>query len=319
MGDTSNETILQILNYFLWYSVPKTRIGGKIFFVLNSNEFGKEHGIKRPTFAKYKDKLLVSKFIVEIPTPKRVKGTHYSITPLGLCYLAKAYHEMLMTLSSEQLKRYLSILESFVDEPIAPFDSIIFDKSFFRISNLKEKLLRSIKKGKIRTHLLTVMKFFVFEERFVYFKFPLIDNLLEINLLQFRFQDSIRELDAEVRFLEHSPDLSVKYKFQYLKTNEFHHYVSLLIIATLIFYIQRLYIDPNYVKINRDLTDALTKDHRWKKGRIIKPDLETLRRLDSDLMIFLIKFNAHINSIISVADTFYKSTLEVARKQQFEK
>jgi len=318
MRDTSNETIIQILNYFLWYSAPKTRIGGKIFYVLNSNEFGKEHGIKRPTFAKYKDELLVSKFIVEIPTPKRVKGIHYSITPLGLCYLAKAYHEV-MAISSEQLKRYLSILESFVDEPIAPFNSIIFDKSFFRISNLKEKLLQSINKGKIRTHLPTVMKFFVFEERFVHFKFPLIYNLLEINLLQFRFEGSIGGLDATVRLLEHSPDLSAKYEFQYLKTNEFHHYVSLLIIATLIFYIQRLYIDPNYIKMRRDLTKVLTKDYVWKKGKIIKPDLETLRRLDSDLMIFLIKFNAHLDSIISVADTFYKSTLEVARKQQFKK
>jgi len=219
-----------------------------------------------------------------------------------------------MAISSIQLKIFLSILESFVNEPIVPFNSIIFDKSHFRISDLKGKLLESIKKEKIQTHLPTVMKFFSFEGTFIHFKFPLIHHLLEINLLQFSFD----EIDDKVRLLEYNPDLFVKYKFQYLKTNEFHHYVSLLIIATLIFYIQRLYIDPNYIKLRRDLTTVFIKGG-IRRGEIMKPDLETLRCLDSDLFTFLIKFNAHIDSIISVGDTFYKSTLKVARKQQFEK
>ena len=110
-----------------------------------------------------------------------------------------------------------------------------------------------------------------------------------------------------------------KYKFDSLKIFDFHHYCAVLLISALIYSSCKQTLDPNYIKLYRDLVRACginpnTKE--WeKKDIIIKPDFTILKSLDEQLYLILIKFSNHVESILKQATSFNYSFIENIRKK----
>ena len=308
--DTPNETLLLILNYFLWYSVPKPVKGGKNWYVLNSNNFGQEHGIKRTTFAKYRDELLERCIIVEVQIVRK-RGTYYSVTPLGLSYLINNYTEGL-SLSAQQIEKCMNIINQFV-EKYSEFNGIFFDKSSRKIENIYQKLKDS--KINLRNLIVSFKCFKTDDKKMIDFSIPIIYHMLDCTLVRLFPQGK----DEKIKILEYDPDLTKKYEFDRLKVFDFHHYCAMLLVSSLIYYSCKKTLDSNYIKTERDLVHACAKNSNtkeWKSRKIvIKPDLTILKSIDDELYLILIKFANHIESILKQATSFNYSFIENIRKK----
>jgi hypothetical protein len=126
------------------------------------------------------------------------------------------------------------------------------------------------------------------------FSIPILYNMLNCKLARF-YINGRSPNDDKIKILEYSPDTSKEYKMIWLKIFDFHHYCAMLLISSLIYYSSKITFDPNFVKLNRDLTyptikNPKTKELQKTKGRIIKPDFTIIKSIDDDLYLILIKF-----------------------------
>ncbi len=132
-----------ILNYFVANSEPKLS-RGKVWYVLNSNQFGKDSGLdciihrgsSRKIFSENKNELLKRKLICEI-TPTKERGKFYSITPLGICSLGPMI---------PYFENILKILETFATKYTEPYKSYVFGNEKINFKNFVTDLLSNDKK-----------------------------------------------------------------------------------------------------------------------------------------------------------------------------
>jgi len=127
-----------ILNYFVANSEPKLS-RGKVWYVLNSNQFGKDSGLdciihwgsSRKIFSENKNELLKRKLICEI-TPTKERGKFYSITPLGICSLGPMI---------PYFENILKILETFATKYTVTYKSHMFANEKINFKNVANNLL----------------------------------------------------------------------------------------------------------------------------------------------------------------------------------
>jgi hypothetical protein len=146
------------------------------------------------------------------------------------------------------------------------------------------------------------------------FSIPILHEMLDCKLVR------LYPRAWKARVLEYDPDLLKQYKFESLNDFDFHHYCAVLLISALIYYSCKQTLDPNYIKLKRDLTrcttrNPKTKELETKKGIIIKPDFTILKSLDDQLYLILIKFTNHVESILKQATSFNYSFIENIRKK----
>lgn len=131
------QKIQSILSYFIFYSKPLSS-RGKVWYALNSNQFGKKMGPSRKIFSERKNELLKRKLIWEI-SPTKERGKFYSITPLGICSLG--YIE-----SGYYFENLFKILETFAIKYTAPYKSYVFGNEKINFKNFVTDLFSNDKK-----------------------------------------------------------------------------------------------------------------------------------------------------------------------------
>ena len=310
--DTSKQTKLEILNYIFWNAELKYS-GGKKWYVLCPNQFGKETGPKRTTFVKYQRELERDLLITKIE-PIKDRGNFYSITPLGLCLLSQRF--MADQFSKKQVDRFLKILEPFAEKSTAPIKSIFFNKQQFKITNIQEKTERSLGQSVIGNFLPKIFHLFSFDEKFIFFSIPILHKFVSCKLLQFKISDSFCD---PVRLLEYDPDLNKTYKFTPLSISQFHNYFSVLLISSLMYVSSKLDFDPQYKKSNRDLVKVTLKNGKRQHGLTIKPNLDRLSNLDEELFSLVVSLNSSIEKILKQSQSFHDEFIQILNQQQFKK
>lgn len=126
--------IQAILFYFIMYSEPKIS-RGKTWYVLNSNQFGKNNGVSRKLFSQNIDELKRRNLICEI-SPFKERGIFYSITPLGICNFQHDYHFLTV----------IKILETFATKYTQPYKSYVFDGERINLKQFASDLQNNKKK-----------------------------------------------------------------------------------------------------------------------------------------------------------------------------
>lgn len=131
------QKVQAILKYFITYSKPISS-RGKVWYALNSNQFGKKIGPSRKIFSESKNELLKRKLIWEI-SPTKERGQFYSITPLGICSLG--YIE-----SGYYFENMFKILETFATKYTDPYKSYVFGNEKIIFKNFVADLFSNNKK-----------------------------------------------------------------------------------------------------------------------------------------------------------------------------
>jgi len=222
----SEQKIQSILAYFCLHSKPKLW-WGKIWLVLNSNQFGKDFridgkkakGASRKIFFQNRDELLKRKLICEKEI--RDRGDFFSITPLGICsFLYKTEH----------VEDVIKILETFATKSTPAYKSHVFGNEKINFKNFTNDLLE---KGKITKKDLFYLLYEIIESIKISNNIILISVYLrsiggfEVRLAKIDLRDN------KIRLFEHSsPQYS---RYIELTDIQFHQYLSRLLLSLLVY------------------------------------------------------------------------------------
>jgi len=240
-----NKTNLQvnyvkILQFILEHSKPVSRYR-KTWYVINSNKFEEMKGISRTVFRNTRSALESQQMIMHVHIKNKDKDRtkprkFYSLTPLGLMYLAKNDYDVEF---EEELyivhERIYKILETFLTNSVSYYSSKILPKKL-DFSNLDKKLKFLIPIETLHESLRHILRnfeeldgTFSYEGNYVYY--------LDIDILYgVKIPTCTFELYSEnVQLEENLKKKHVLILSTNAKNPQFHNYLARTIVTVLIY------------------------------------------------------------------------------------
>ena len=300
---------MNILQYTLLFS-KEVRSGKKRFFAINSNQFDKKlrdytndellyvgflensfplteddvPRLSRKTFRYYLNELLNEKLLVPVKTSDN-RTKHYSITPLGIIRLMKSYQfSSDIKYPHPERNHVIMILQTFAQQHVKPYKSIIFNKEKFFDS--KRSILGDLAKWPAIGFKHAIIDVFTnviierdYRDEYGYnLEFFFSSGYYEsdkISLANFDIHNSsitIRELDNRKYYGPNYLEKNTKNEISSLDDEQFHHYLANLMLCSLITYAAILDYDLLRLKINKTA-----------KAKRRKPELEEFNKFDENM------------------------------------
>lgn len=213
--------------------------------------------LSRKKFDDSRDELLERKFITEISASDG-RSNYYSVTPLGILFFVKNDYVLqeVRKINSDLLEKIFLILESFANQYVTAYRSEIFVKEKWDFKDFyKSSLRKTIGDLWIRSRVYSIFDpIKISEKGFIEFDYELLfERPVIIDLANFKFFEGYIQLKELSRgSLKHN--LS-KYKPIKLNDEQFHNYLSKLIMCTVV---------HQYFLVEQIL-DKKVKPYDWSK------------------------------------------------------